>query len=149
MNGWERVDYIEPTPDFHPSLNFHFDETFDLVVAEVKNVQENVGLCEVNGFNRFEITGDDRQHPRVRSRPTARMVRIRCGSSLMRDGKVVGTITSGEWGHRIGMNLADAFVLPELVEIGATMQLDLLGDMVGATVIEASPYDPSYALMRS
>ncbi len=60
VNGWERVDYIKPSPDFHPSLGFNFDEAFDIIGAEVKNVQENVGLCEVNGFNRFEITGEDR-----------------------------------------------------------------------------------------
>jgi glycine cleavage system aminomethyltransferase T len=29
---------------------------------------------------------------------------------LWRDGKVVGTITSGEWGHRVNLNLAYAFV---------------------------------------
>ncbi len=57
INGWERVDYIKPSVDFQPSLSFDFDETFDLVGAEVKNVQENVGLTEVNGFNRLEITG--------------------------------------------------------------------------------------------
>ncbi|MDW3222093.1 MAG: FAD-dependent oxidoreductase [Paracoccaceae bacterium] len=57
VNGWERVDYIKPSPDFHPTLGFHFDETFDVIGTEVRNVQENVGLCEVNGFNRFEITG--------------------------------------------------------------------------------------------
>jgi len=60
VNGWERVDYIKPTPNFHPILTFDFDEAFDVVAAEVRNVQENVGLCEVNGFNRFEITGTDR-----------------------------------------------------------------------------------------
>ena len=60
VNGWERVDYIKPTPNFHPTLGFHFDEAFDVIAGEVKNVQQNVGLCEVNGFNRFEITGADR-----------------------------------------------------------------------------------------
>lgn len=43
VNGWERADYIKPTPDFHPSLSFNFD----VIAPEVKNVQENVGLCEV------------------------------------------------------------------------------------------------------
>lgn len=61
VNGWERVDYIKPAPDFHPPLGFHFDSTFDLVAAEVANVQNNVGLAEVNGFNRMEITGADAQ----------------------------------------------------------------------------------------
>ena len=30
VNGWERVDYIKPDPEFHPTLGFDFDETFDL-----------------------------------------------------------------------------------------------------------------------
>jgi dimethylglycine dehydrogenase len=60
VNGWERVDYIKPAPDFHRnSLSFHFDETFGVVGGEVANVRDNVGLCEVNGFNRLEITGKD------------------------------------------------------------------------------------------
>ena len=57
VNGWERVDYIKPVTDFHPKLGFRFDETFDIVADEVANVRDNVGLCEVNGFNRFEISG--------------------------------------------------------------------------------------------
>ncbi len=60
INGWERVEYIKPSSEFEPSLGFKFDETFEIVAAEVRNVQENVGLCEVCGFNRVEITGQDR-----------------------------------------------------------------------------------------
>ena len=60
VNGWERMDYVKPSPDFHPSLSFNFDEAFELVAAEVRNLAENVGLTEVNGFNRIEITGADR-----------------------------------------------------------------------------------------
>lgn len=79
VNGWERVDYIKPAPDFHAALDFHFDETFDVIAAEVRNVQENVGLCEVNGFNRIEITGADRH------RFLDRMV---CGALTRREGRV-------------------------------------------------------------
>ena len=79
VNGWERVDYIKPTPDFHPTLGFRFDETFDLVAAEVKNVQTNVGLCEVNGFNRFELTGTDAH------RFLDRMI---CGNVTKKPGRV-------------------------------------------------------------
>uniref|UniRef100_UPI00140A4364 glycine cleavage T C-terminal barrel domain-containing protein n=1 Tax=Cochlodiniinecator piscidefendens TaxID=2715756 RepID=UPI00140A4364 len=79
VNGWERVDYIKPHADFHPSLGFHFDETFDLVKAEVLNVRDNVGLCEVNGFNRFEITGVDRH---------SFLDRMFCGAVTKRDGRV-------------------------------------------------------------
>ncbi|SPH18305.1 Dimethylglycine oxidase [Defluviimonas aquaemixtae] len=79
VNGWERVDYIRPSADFHPSLSFHFDEAFDMVAAEVRNVHENVGLCEVNGFNRFEITGTDRH---------AFLDRMFCGNVTKRAGRV-------------------------------------------------------------
>lgn len=374
VNGWERVDYIKPSPDFHPSLSFNFDETFDIVGAEVRNVQENVGLCEVNGFNRFEIAGADRhsfldrmfcgavtkkdgrvglgyllnhhgmikgeatianipasdrgparcwygsaaaseyhdmdwltQHlrsdedvqirsmtndqtilvlagpkardvlsdcargdwskeafpwlsvrecfigfspatvlgvsfsgelayeihvpnaslyvvylalreagkahgmklfgaravesmrlekgflhwkadlltefdpfesgldrfvrpdkgafigqdalrERMRNGPTRRLVTLKVnsttapahgGASLMQGDAVVGTVTSGEWGHRVGMNLAYAFVLPELAAVGTALQLDLCGKLVTAKVITPSPYDPEYSRMRA
>ena len=66
----------------------------------------------------------------------------------MQGNTVVGTITSGDWGHRVGMNLAFAFVDPELASEGSTMQLDLCGDLIGAKVVAPSPYDPSNALMR-
>ena len=60
VNGWERVDYIKPIGDFHPSLSFNFDETFDVIKEEIANIQQHVGMTEVSGFNRFEITGTDR-----------------------------------------------------------------------------------------
>ena len=59
VNGWERAEYFKPTPDFKVTYGFRFDETFDVVAAEVTAVQNGVGLTEVNGFNRFEITGND------------------------------------------------------------------------------------------
>ena len=79
VNGWERVDYIKPTPEFHPSLSFNFDEAFDVVASEVANVAENVGLAEVNGFNRIEITGNDRH---------SFLERMMCGTVTKRDGRV-------------------------------------------------------------
>ncbi|MEJ6394609.1 FAD-dependent oxidoreductase [Gymnodinialimonas sp. 2305UL16-5] len=79
VNGWERVDYIKPSPDFHPSLSFDFDETFEVIASEVRNVAENVGLTEVNGFNRIEITGADRH---------AFLDRMICGNVIKRDGRV-------------------------------------------------------------
>ena len=67
------------------------------------------------------------------------------GASLMEDDKVVGTITSGEWGHRVNVNLALAFVSPDKSKPGTKMMLDLLGEMVPAEVILPGPYDSSYS----
>ena len=79
VNGWERSEYFKPSPDFHPSLNFHFDEAFDVVAAEIAAVQTSVGLAEVNGFNRIEITGADRH---------TFLDRMFCGTVTKRDGRV-------------------------------------------------------------
>lgn len=79
VNGWERIDYIKPSPDFHTTLGFSFDEAFDVVAAEVANVATNVGLTEVNGFNRIEITGADRH---------AFLDRMICGAVPRRVGRL-------------------------------------------------------------
>nr|WP_309504560.1 FAD-dependent oxidoreductase [uncultured Roseovarius sp.] len=59
VNGWERADFFKPTPEFRETHSFRFTETFDVIAAEVAAVQNAVGLCEVNGFNRIEVTGPD------------------------------------------------------------------------------------------
>ena len=79
VNGWERADFFKPAPDFAVSHGFDFDEAFPVVAAEVHNLQENVGLCEVSGFNRIEITGADRH---------AFLDRMMCGNVTWRDGRV-------------------------------------------------------------
>ena len=71
------------------------------------------------------------------------------GASVISDGQVAGTVTSGAWGHRVGRNLAYAFVLPELAEPGTVLQIDMLGDLHPAAVIAGGPYDPQHQRMRS
>lgn len=58
VNGWERVAYIKPHSNFTETHGFRFNETFDVVGSEIKQLTSNVGMTEVNGFNRIEITGD-------------------------------------------------------------------------------------------
>jgi dimethylglycine dehydrogenase len=59
VNGWERVDYIRPSPGFTETLGFGFTEVHEVVAAEVNAVATSVGMTEVSGFNRFELTGAD------------------------------------------------------------------------------------------
>ena len=79
VNGWERADYFKPSPDFHPRHTFDFEESFDVIAKEVELVQTKVGLTEVNGFNRIEITGADRH---------SFLDRMMCGRVQKRDGRV-------------------------------------------------------------
>ena len=59
VNGWERTNFYKPTPDFAEEHSYHFCNWHDVVKAEVKAVQTRVGIAELSGFNRFEITGTD------------------------------------------------------------------------------------------
>lgn len=79
VNGWERAEYFKPTPDFSVTYGFGFDESFDVVAQEVSAVQNAVGLCEVNGFNRFELTGAD---------GPAFLDRMICGALPRKQGRV-------------------------------------------------------------
>ncbi len=79
VNGWERVDFIKPTPEFEETLGFRFNETFEVIGAEVRAVQDGVGLCEVSGFNRFEITGADAH---------GFLDRMFCGTVTRKEGRV-------------------------------------------------------------
>ncbi len=59
VNGWERIDYVKPDPNFREDHSFRFTKVEDIVRDEIQAVQNGVGLTEVNGFNRLEITGSD------------------------------------------------------------------------------------------
>jgi dimethylglycine dehydrogenase len=65
------------------------------------------------------------------------------GDSVMRDGRVVGTVTSAGWGFRVNRNLAMAFVTPEHAAIGTELRIEIVGRTFRATVCEECLYDPS------
>ncbi|NNE23224.1 MAG: FAD-dependent oxidoreductase [Rhizobiales bacterium] len=58
VNGWERVAFFKPTPQFEEAHSFRFNNAFDVVAKEVEAVQTRAGLLEVSGFNRYEISGE-------------------------------------------------------------------------------------------
>ncbi len=71
------------------------------------------------------------------------------GDSILNDGKLVGTITSGAWGFRVGQNIAMGFVTPDLADLGTDLQVQLLGQMVPAQVCEPCLYDPNNNRIRT
>ncbi|GGA06836.1 GcvT family protein [Neptunicoccus cionae] len=96
VNGWERMDYVKPTADFNETHGYYFNETFDLVAAEIKAVQTRVGLTEVSGFNRFELSGADLRPFLDRmfcGRITAKAGRVGLGYLLNHQGNVKGEAT--------------------------------------------------------
>ena len=71
------------------------------------------------------------------------------GATVSIDNKVVGTITSGDWGHRINKNIAYAFIKSEYSSIGTEIFVDILGEKISAEIIESCPYDPNFDIIKS
>ena len=96
LNGWERIDYIKPTPDFTETLGFAFNEVHAVVADEVQAVTQGVGMTEVSGFNRFELTGADVHSYLDRmmcGRVTKRAGRVGLGYLLNEHGMLKGEAT--------------------------------------------------------
>ena len=68
---------------------------------------------------------------------------------IYKDNKVVGRATGGEFGFRLDKSIALAMVKPEHANIGDKLQVDILGEMYEATVLEESPYDSENKLLRA
>ena len=64
------------------------------------------------------------------------------------DGRRVGFITSGDYGHCLGKSLAMALVEPGLAEPGTELSTHIVGVERAARVLAPSPYDPTGARMR-
>ncbi|MEM8697567.1 MAG: glycine cleavage T C-terminal barrel domain-containing protein, partial [Pseudomonadota bacterium] len=71
------------------------------------------------------------------------------GDSLYRDGRVVGTVTSAAWGHRVGKNLAMGFVEPDLSAETTEFSIELLGQTYPARVVAPCLYDPKNERLRA
>ncbi|WP_299392555.1 FAD-dependent oxidoreductase [Pelagibius sp.] len=96
VNGWERALYFKPAPSFEEEHSFRFNNTFDVVGAEVDAVQNGVGIMEVSGFNRYELRGKgvrDRLDGLVCSRLPARPGRVALTYFLTERGNVAGEAT--------------------------------------------------------
>jgi dimethylglycine dehydrogenase len=62
---------------------------------------------------------------------------------------LVGRVTSGGYGWRVGKSLALAMVRPDLAVPGAELEIVILGIRHKATIITDSPFDPDNNALRS
>ena len=70
------------------------------------------------------------------------------GDSVMDGDRVIGTVTSAAYGHRVGENLAMAFVDPEYAQIGGDLTVWVQGEMLSGTVVSPCRFDPENHNMR-
>ncbi|MBB1492910.1 GcvT family protein [Paracoccus sp. MC1854] len=70
------------------------------------------------------------------------------GESLFHEGRLVGRLTSGGHSYTFGHDIGIALVPVELVKVGQSFDLTVLGAPRKATLIDESPYDPTSARAR-
>jgi len=68
---------------------------------------------------------------------------------LFAHGALVGRATAGYYGHVLGKSLALAYVKPQHAEVGAEMEIEILGERRKAIVLGESPFDPENARLRA
>jgi dimethylglycine dehydrogenase len=73
----------------------------------------------------------------------------RGSEAIYKDGELVGRTTSGGYGWRVQKSLALGMVKTGLEAIGTELEIEILGEMYKATVVEESPFDPTNVKLRA
>jgi dimethylglycine dehydrogenase len=68
---------------------------------------------------------------------------------IWHDGKAVGWVTSGAFGHRVGASLALGYVPAALTRSEASFEIEIIGERRPAVRLAEPAFDPSGALMRT
>jgi dimethylglycine dehydrogenase len=67
---------------------------------------------------------------------------------VLADGRVVGFVTSGGYGHAVGASIALAYVEPRFAGPDAALHVTILGEDRPARIAAEPLYDPTGARMR-
>jgi 4-methylaminobutanoate oxidase (formaldehyde-forming) len=68
---------------------------------------------------------------------------VRCGSD------VIGWVTSAGYGYSVGCSIAFAYLPSQYSQPGAALDVEIMGERVGATVVRAPLWDPAGARLRT
>ena len=67
---------------------------------------------------------------------------------MWHDGKVVGWVTSGGFGHCVGASIALGYVPPRSPTADGGFEIEILGERRGAALLAQPLYDPAGERMR-
>lgn len=68
--------------------------------------------------------------------------------AVLKDGEAVGYVSSGGYGHRTGQSLAMGYVDAAHAAPGSELEVEILGEMYKARVLDGPSYDANGAHMR-
>jgi len=68
--------------------------------------------------------------------------------AILKDGKVVGYVSSGGYAHHVSKSMAMGYVPTELAQNGTALEIEINGDFYPATVVAHPVYDAGGSRMR-
>lgn len=115
------------------------------------------GLDRYVAYDKGEFVGREAALRDREAGPARRLVMLRvraadadarAGDPIRLDGRPVGEVTSGGWGHFVQTSLALGYVDREVAAARPPLTVEVLGDPRQAWVMGAPPYDPTGARLR-
>ena len=98
--GLEVPLYFAPSPDFQETPTLKRSNAFQIEAAECCAVREAVGLLDISGFSRFEVTGPGAEAwlDRIMASKLPKPGRAKLAPMLSAEGKLKGDLTIFNWG---------------------------------------------------
>lgn len=92
--------YFAPDKDFVENPTLKRSNAFGIVAAECRNVRENVGMVDISGFSRYEVTGPNAETwlNKMMASKLPGPGRARLAPMLGHDGRLKGDLTILNWG---------------------------------------------------
>lgn len=99
--GLELPLYFAKTANFSETPTLKRSNAFEIVAEECKAVREAVGLLDISGFSRFEVSGAGAEAwlDKVMASALPKSGRAKLAPMLSPDGKLKGDLTVFNWGN--------------------------------------------------
>jgi dimethylglycine dehydrogenase len=98
--GLEVPLYFAPSPEFTETPTLKRSNAHDIVAGECRAVRTGVGLLDISGFSRFEVTGEGAEAwlNRIMASKLPAPGRARLAPMLSETGRLKGDLTVFNWG---------------------------------------------------
>ena len=100
-NSWDlEVPLYFATPDFKENPSLKRSNAFEIVAEECKSVRKDVGLLDISGFSRFEVSGPNAEKwlNRIMASKLPKPGRAGLAPMISPEGKMKGDLTVFNWG---------------------------------------------------
>ncbi len=121
------------------------------------NTPAQSGLDRFVAFDKGDFIGRDAALAERETGPSERLVLLAVDSPtadvsgyepIHADGRRIGYVTSGAYGHHVGMSLALAYLERAVADHPQPLTVDIIGQPRAARILSEPPYDPTGRRLR-